>query len=461
MVFTGLIVWSCSEDSSTEPENKTPTCSITSPLQNTVFTEGDTFNINVDADDEDGTIAEVRFYIDNIGIGSDSDFPYTCEYSTPVLCSGNHFLKIRAKDNEGEEHTDSIAFGIQPKFPTELTCSSINEKTISLNWVDNSYSEQGFEIDRKVGVSDSWVIGIASIDANETSWTDTGLTTGTTYYYRVRAFYSTFYSTYTNEVEGIPVTAGLILIPTGSFNMGSIGVAEPVHTVNITRDYYLGKYETTQKEWTDIMGSNPSYGYGVGDNYPVYNVSWYSILVYCNKRSISEGFAPCYTISGSTDPSEWGPIPAISNSPPWNNVICNFSTEGYRLPTEAEWEHAARYNDGRTYPWGETAPSNTLCNYNQNVSATTVVGNYPIGNSKLGLCDLAGNVWEWVWDGYDTYPSTTQTDPTGPTTTPNDRVLRGGNFVYSQDSIRCAFRERNEPSGFDKVTNGFRIARTK
>jgi formylglycine-generating enzyme required for sulfatase activity len=172
-------------------------------------------------------------------------------------------------------------------------------------------------------------------------------------------------------------------------------------------------------------GSNPASGYGVGDNYPVYFVSWYSILVYCNKRSIDEGLTPCYTISGSTDPATWE-VYLQAQILLGTLLPATFlqKATGYRLKLNGNMQQDTM--TGRTYPWGNTSPTSSLCNYNGNVGATTAVGSFPSGNSNLGLCDMAGNVWEWVWDWYTTYPSTTQTDPSGPTSAQSHRVLRGG-----------------------------------
>ncbi|MDY0016914.1 MAG: SUMF1/EgtB/PvdO family nonheme iron enzyme [Candidatus Delongbacteria bacterium] len=355
---------------------------------------------------------------------------------------------------------ESPSYSATLPAPTGLTATIASETSIKLDWTDNSTGEDGFKIDRKIGAAGTWVTDFATVGANVKTYTNTGLTTGTTYYYRVRAYYSTYYSNYTSEVNGY-LEQIFIEIPTGSFSMGQDGVATPVHTVNITRPFYLGKYEVTQQEWLTTMGSNPSYF--TGDlNRPVEVVSWYNILVYCNTRSIAEGLTPCYTISGTSDPEAWGSIPTSSNAT-WDAVFCDFDEKGYRLPTEAEWEYAARYNDGRTYPWGETAPSSTLCNYNSNVGATTAVGSYPSGNSNLGLCDMAGNVWEWVWDWKATYPSETQTDPSGPDTAQSSRVLRGGGWNNYNALLRCAIRYEFSPYSYGSGVglNGLRLARTK
>ncbi|MDA3837349.1 MAG: SUMF1/EgtB/PvdO family nonheme iron enzyme [Candidatus Delongbacteria bacterium] len=360
--------------------------------------------------------------------------------------------------------------------PTGLAATTTSVSSIKLNWIDNNNFEQGFKIDRKDIVSGDWIIDYTTVGANITEWEDNGLIDETTYYYRIRAYSLTYNSNYTNEVKIVPAPSGLVFVPSGSFSMGqpdpNIGSTnwtadeQPVHDVNITRKFYLGKYETTQQEWIEIMGTNPAFDYGVGDDYPVYYVSWYSVLKYCNLRSISEGLTSCYTINGSTDPSIWGSVPDDQDDI-WNAVVCDLSVNGYRLPTESEWEYAAKYNDGRTYPWGEDTPSSNLCNYNSNIGSTTIVGSYPEGNSNLGLCDMAGNVREWVWDRHVTYPSGEQTDPLG-ATSGDFRVMRGGawyNFnTIDNYKIRCTARFNVVPyhdGVIHDMTLGFRIARTK
>ena len=156
--------------------------------------------------------------------------------------------------------------------------------------------------------------------------------------------------TYTNGVCICGLPEGFVLIPAGTFQMGSekgYDNNKPVHEVTITKSFYMGKYEVTQTEYEKYCsygGSSPSSSYGDGDNYPAYYVSWYDALVYCNKRSMAEELTPCYSISGSTDPEKWGTVPASTDST-WNAVVCDWDANGYRLPTEAEWEYAARTED--------------------------------------------------------------------------------------------------------------------
>jgi formylglycine-generating enzyme required for sulfatase activity len=420
----------------------------------------------------DSYIGEDKFEIERklssestyIKIGEVSGSETSTKTYTDSTIEPNQTYNYRVRIVDGAAYSDyaNVTYANPIQTPTGLIATVASETSIKLDWTDNSNGEQGFKIDRKVGVSGTWVTDYAIVGANVKTFTDTGLTTGTTYYYRVRAYYSTYYSSYASEAYGtLWAISRFVSIPTGNFSMGQTDVSTPVHTVNITRSYYLGKYEITQGEWMQYMPSE-NYICGNGSNYPAYYVNWYKTLVYCNKRSISEGFTPCYTISGSTNPSDWGIIPTDISSI-WDEVICDFNSNGYRLPTEAEWEYAARFNDGRTFPWGDTAPDSASCNFDiVNNMLTTIVGSYPSGNSSLGLCDMAGNVSEWVWDEFESYPSTEQTDPSSIGTRYFPPVLRGGYWTGSVSIIKSAYRLCDNPSTYSNtVFYGFRIARTK
>ena len=266
-----------------------------------------------------------------------------------------------------------------------------------------------------------------------------------------------------------------VLIPAETFQMGSTeryDKNKPVHEVTITKPFYMGKYEVTQAEYEKYCSytgiSSPSSSYGDGDNYPAYNVSWYAALVYCNKRSMAEGLTPCYSISVSTNPEDWGDVPISSNST-WNAVECNWNANGYRLPTEAEWEYAARAGDNTvdSLTYSGTRDVNELGDYawyyDDSNYTTYIVGTHKVGTklpNAYGLYDMSGNVWEWCWnwstDKYDT-EAEGGSDPTG-SSAGSHRVLRGGCWWFDSDYCAVSCRGGFYPSLRD-LDRGFRLVR--
>jgi len=254
-----------------------------------------------------------------------------------------------------------------------------------------------------------------------------------------------------------------VYLPAGTFTMGNTqGDAYPSeipHTVTLN-SFYMGKYEVTQGEYQAIMGSNPASDYGVGTNYPVYNVPWYSTLIYCNLRSMAEGLTPVYSIDSTTNPSSWGAVPIYGNST-WNHAICNWSANGYRLLTEAEWEYAAR--GGTNTPDYLYSGSDDLdavaWNINNSSGTSHIVGTKAANG--LGIFDMSGNVIEWCWDGwYLSYYSISPVDnPTGALTT-DMRVMRGGYFNYGGDyNYRVSHRSSQVPYNGSIRPSGFRVCR--
>ena len=293
------------------------------------------------------------------------------------------------------------------------------------------------------------------------------------------------------SVNPLPVLEGFTYVPPGDFTMGQVGVAEPEHDVILTHGFFLGTNELTNSEYIQalqwafensyvsatgstvqafgqelldlddlgceivfdgsIFGLRESphalaqsaypEGYYSADH-PVIEVSWYGAACYCDWLSELEGLTPFY--QGNWDQS-------IEHNP--------YLAAGYRLPTAAEWEYSGRFNDGRSFPWGEDYPDCNRANFDISdpcVGWTAPVGSYPSGVNQIGLMDMAGNVWEWIgdWTGLDT----TTVNPLGPESG-SYRVTRGGYWDDGSNRLRCAYLTGNFPALTD-YGRGFRVCRT-
>lgn len=257
-----------------------------------------------------------------------------------------------------------------------------------------------------------------------------------------------------------PMPEGFVLIEGGTFEMGSPeseawrSEDEIQHSVTVS-DFYMSAYEVTQQEYQDIMGENPSNF--SGENLPVEQVSWLDAVAYCNVRSEQEGLTPAYTIDGSS-------------------VSWDRSANGYRLPTEAEWEYACRA--GTTTPFNtETSISAEESNYwgdypymiednyfsqenletQPGVYRQTTVEVDSFSPNAWGLYNMHGNVGEWVWDYYGEYSTDAQTDPTGPETGTR-RVNRGGGWNDFAKNLRSAYRAA-APEENSSFSVGIRLVR--
>lgn len=242
--------------------------------------------------------------------------------------------------------------------------------------------------------------------------------------------------------DAVAIPDNFVLIEGGTFEMGSPGTEawrsedETQHTVTVS-DFYISPYEVTQREYQAVMGSNPSHF--SGDNLPVENISWLDAVAFCNALSEQEGRTPVYTVDGTT-------------------VSWDQSADGYRLPTEAEWEYACRA--GTTTPfntetsisaeesnyWGHY-PYMIEDNYFHQEDLETRPGQYrqttvevsSFSPNAYGLYNMHGNVGEWVWDYYGAYSTEAQTDPTGPESGTR-RVYRGGGWNDFAKNLRSAYR---------------------
>jgi formylglycine-generating enzyme required for sulfatase activity len=283
----------------------------------------------------------------------------------------------------------------------------------------------------------------------------------------------------------------MVSIPAGTFIMGS-PTSEPnrysdetQHSVTLSA-FSMSKYQVTQAQYQEVMGvgeDRTTTSYGKGDNNPIYYVSWYDAIVFCNKLSIKEGLDPVYSINGSTDPADWGAIPTNYYNATWDVAVMNKSKNGYRLPTEAEWEYACRGDypnkatETNTKPFGigdGTKMVSGMANFYVTnpydlakgghyedssatgyVGKTTEVGSYAANN--YGLYDMHGNVWEWCWDWYGSYSSGSQTDPTG-AVAGSYRVVRGGYWLIDGQFLRSAYRISSYPY-YRSSDIGFRLVR--
>lgn len=234
----------------------------------------------------------------------------------------------------------------------------------------------------------------------------------------------------------------MLHLPPGDFRMGSkdFGHAKPVRIVHIVRGFALSETEVTQTQYRAVMGNNPSRFQERPDSaqHPVERVSWFDAVQYCNRLSELERLKPCYTIQGE--------------QVEWTDAAC----PGYRLPTEAEWEYAARAD--QTFQYAGSDELDRVAWHEGNASNTT----HPVAQKAPNawfLYDLSGNVWEWVWDRYsDSYQGAETQDPRG-TGTGVNRVQRGGSFIDEAVFARVAYRARLGPT--DRVSNvGFRLARS-
>jgi len=388
-----------------------------------------------------------------------------------------------------------------PAAVQDLAVTATTESSITLGWTSPGD-------DASTGTASQYDIRYSMSTITETNWNTvtqasgepvpqpagsteefvvTGLLAGTPYYVALKTADEVLnwsgLSTQATGITAFPLP-DMVPVPAGTFTMGD-GAAYcgiDVHEVTLTHAFTIGQYEVTNQEYRDAL----QWAYGHGhvaatsasvetnldgggeelvdldasdceisfsngiftvdpgkEDHPVLEVSWYGAAAYCDWLNLQEG------------------LPRAYNHFTW---VCNggdpYGAPGYRLPTDAEWEYAAQYNDGRTYPWGDESPHSGRANYDNNVGSTAPVGSYPSAPASLGLYDMAGNVWEWCNDSHTCSLGTDpQTDPTGPGSG-SYRVGRGGSYLNDASTLRRAGRSYSEPWN-SQGHLGFRCARSQ
>jgi formylglycine-generating enzyme required for sulfatase activity len=322
----------------------------------------------------------------------------------------------------------------------------------------------------------------APVGTNSPSFTTPDLTQTTKYWVKITNAFGEIQSN-SITVTVIAAPSGMALIPQGAFTMGDAldGASDaPTHTVNVSA-FYMAQNLVTKAQWDTVRTWAISNGYsdlavgeGKASNHPVQTISWFQMVKWCNARSQQEGLTPVYyTNDTQTTVYKTGDVNVT-------NLQVKWTANGYRLPTEAEWEKAARGGlSGKRFPWGDTI-SQTQANYYASsdysyaYDLSSEVNNYhptyatgaeaytsPVGDfaaNGYGLYDMAGNVLQWCWDWYGTYNTGTPTDPRG-VISGTSRVLRGGGWTSDASNCRTAdrfyFGASHTFSGF-----GFRVARS-
>jgi len=257
----------------------------------------------------------------------------------------------------------------------------------------------------------------------------------------------------------------MVYIKGGTFEMGDpfgegVKNEKPNHKVTIS-SFYLSRKELTVGEYMVFLEATQQ-GYKEGidwqkEKHAVVNVDWYDAITYCNWRSNQEGLEVVYDIQKQR--------PSIHNKNQYDKkkwaVNINPGANGYRLPTEAEWEFAAR-SRGKQQKWAGTSSLAALFSYANYIGkqdgypAVAPVASFQAND--LGIYDMSGNVWEWCWDWYAPYPSTATNNPTGPDMGAY-RVLRGGSYKDGANFLRSSYRGHSDPD-YGNLNGGFRIARS-
>ena len=490
LVFAFLIFSGC-DDNSTESDTILPEVEI-NDLE-TEYTEGDIVVITAEASDNSG-IEKVEFLINEELKKEDTEEPYEYEWDTAEL-NGSYTITAKAIDTSGNSASDEIDVDIiqagpnnppdAPQYPDPDNMAVNVSVNKDLSWTCIDPDGDDLVYDVYFGTNPIPDDGdLSSEEQSETFFDPSVLNPQTTYYWKIVAYDSeeqTESEIWSFTTGDDPVYGNMIFVEGGSFVMGNHyddgNIDEkPLHTVTLN-SFYIGQYEVTYTKFVEFLdslevSSNGSYdGYELIDmddddcaivyetnnnlkfefigsesaplaSCPVIEVTWYGGVVFCNWLSEQEGLTPCYNL---------------------DDMSCDLTANGYRLPTEAEWEYAARggvnWEDNYRYSGcNDEADLSDFAWYNDLEGITHEAGSKM--PNQLGIYDMSGNVWEWCNDFYSDsyYKDSPEENPTGPVTGDN-HVGRGGAWGDEASSCLVSNRGAYIPD-FSVNYIGFRIART-
>ena len=386
---------------------------------------------------------------------------------------GTNTLTVAAADTNGCTGSRSYALGVRAAVSEGISNVRVNQRA-GTNLVDLHYDLFTTTTNPLVVAVAISTNGGSAYDLPATHFTGdvgSGVTPGTNKWvvwdagqdWPERFSTNVFFRLTVSDVT--PVPPGMVLIPAGSFTMGdSVGDADlsdpaPV-TANVS-SFYMDTNLVTWSQWQEVYAYATDRGYvlnagaGKAGNHPVWNVDWYDCLKWCNARSEQAGKVPVYYTDALL-------TQVYTNGEGGVTVYVNWGAKGYRLPTEAEWEKAARGGlSGQRFPWGNLisqAKANyyggTSYSYDLGPNGYNAIGTVggapftsPVGSfaaNGYGLEDMAGNVWQWCWDWYGT-PYAGGADPRG-AASGSRRVFRGGSWYYGAYGCRSAYRYGYDPA---------------
>ena len=387
-------------------------------MDDSLIAVGDSITIRASGSDPNGTVMEYLWALDGFSYKNKTD---SGEITIAFQTAGIKTVLVKVLDNDSiESETDSIIIIVMGDAPINVSpVNGVLSQTArpTLRWIPGKFNSSFTVLLDTVNPP----VSVKKTGVTDSSFADTtrDLKYGKTYYWRIIGV-DPFSQTAPGEVWqfNTPLTSGMKLISAAGhvFSMGQNTTAMPVHSVQFTYDFFMDSSEVTQEDFFRIMGTNPS-SFSETSNLPVEYVTWFDAVLYCNKKSELEGKDTVYVytwISGTPGNGCSG----------LTGLSIDMSKDGYRLPTEAEWEYACRANTATEYYWGNGA-SNAYAWYSSNTATIQPVATR-LPNA-FGLYDMAGNVREWCNDWYTSYSNNMVYDPVGPAYG-TYRVLRGGAY---------------------------------